>query len=597
MQIAIVTSEYGETSGGLSYSCTVFSNLLKELGHNVLVISSIENNTISSEDFEIVQSTVEIVDGGYKPKLKKHLFFRAHVQNVLAQIQNKRIDYIIAFGAGLNGLFAVELSQQTNIRLITMLRGSEMNLSVSDFELRAANYACLKKSSKVIALSNELLERSKNIFYSSNVVYEVIPNIVAVPHEISIYHKNKRQILFGCGSYNLNEKKGIANLIVMMAHLKKISTKQFKMEFVGKADEDLMLNYKELTDKLNVIDRIEFIGKLSRNEFIKRMNDWDCYVQGSFCEGFSNSVSDYLSLGKPFVLSNTGYIAESIREQCPEIVFDDFNPQNMANKIVEISNNQNIDSIYQKAFRLIGSSTNIEKVISLWENIFNQTTPNKKQSDKLDKHILSVVLHDLSQNYTNIDTPINVFREFVEQVAKNGYSLCSAKHYFENTNRKNLIICTFDDAYSGVKKYALPILKEYGFTATVFVCFDYIGNNNNWNLKDKVIRKHLNINELKELLSEGWEIGSHGLTHNSLLRLSEKELEKELSESKNNLSTELGLIDSYAYPYGDYNDYCKHKVSENYHYAFALTKGGTIDGLDNYQIRRYFISELNCLLK
>lgn len=56
------------------------------------------------------------------------------------------------------------------------------------------------------------------------------------------------------------------------------------------------------------------------------MKSWDFYIQGSYCEGFSNSVGDYLSLGKPFVLSNSGFIAESIKSDMSEIVFDNFIP-------------------------------------------------------------------------------------------------------------------------------------------------------------------------------------------------------------------------------------------------------------------------------
>jgi peptidoglycan/xylan/chitin deacetylase (PgdA/CDA1 family) len=211
---------------------------------------------------------------------------------------------------------------------------------------------------------------------------------------------------------------------------------------------------------------------------------------------------------------------------------------------------------------------------------------------------MSVVLHDIAPKlYSNIDTPLGVFTNFIKEVACKGYKLCSAKQFFTSSNTSNLIICTFDDAYSGVVEYALPILKEYGFAATIFVCYNYIGHNNNWNMKDIKRRKHLTAKELLLLQSEGWEIGSHGLTHNSLLRLTEKELTSELSDSKKLLSNMFGSIESYAYPYGDYNEYCKFKANETYKCSFALTKGGTLNGVDNWQIRRYFISELNSLIR
>ncbi|MDR2652238.1 MAG: polysaccharide deacetylase family protein [Prevotellaceae bacterium] len=572
MQIAVVTSELGEKSGGLSYSCMNFSNMLIEMGHKVIIISSIDDSILlSNYCFETIGCDVTIIGGGYKPKLHNHLFFRAHVQNVCSRIADKIVDYIVAFGAGYNGLFAAELSRLTNVRLVSMLRGSEINLSISDFDLRQANYHSLKQSSAVVALSKELLERSRTISWNAQTTYKVIPNIIAKPSILDLCVGSKNEIILGCGAYHLNEKKGIANLIEMLSLLNQMSDKKFRFEFIGKIDEDLFLRYKELCNKLNVINCIAFMDVLSREQFIERMKSWDFYVQGSFCEGFSNSVSDYLSLGKAFVLTNTGFIAETINEQCPEIIFDNFIPEKMAKTIMTLVANKQIGGIYEKAYNLIGKLTSKETVISLFSKIFKAKTVSDTTIKYLNNNIISVLLHDISPDkYSNNDTPLLALKDFVEQITNNGYCLCSAKQYFETNERSNLVICTFDDAYDGVLKYALPILKQYGFTATVFVCCDYIGKINSWNLKDTHKRNHLNIDELKQLQKEGWEIGSHGKTHNSLLRLSEVDLEKELIDSKYFLSKTFGKVESYAYPYGDFNDYCKNKVSETYRYESVL---------------------------
>jgi peptidoglycan/xylan/chitin deacetylase (PgdA/CDA1 family)/glycosyltransferase involved in cell wall biosynthesis len=596
MRLVIVTSEFGENSGGLSYSCTSLARMLESLGHSIIIVSSINNNNNGHEN--VIKSKVELSEGGYKKNLKDHLFFRAHSRNVWEVIKNADIDYIIAFGAGLNGLFAADLSRHINIKLIVLLRGSEINLSISDYELREANLYCLKKATMVIALSNELLERAKEIYFDAKVIYKIIPNVVTLPLEQKIPNLNKDEILLGCGSYHLNEKKGISNLIAMLSYLNHLSHKRFKIEFIGKVDDDLLKNYMTLCHRYKVLNDVIFVGKQEHSEFIDRMRNWNLYVQGSFCEGFANSVADYLSLGKAFILSNSGFIAESIKEQCPELVFDDFVPENMANKLLKLSNNRHLNKIVGTAYRIINHTTNIEKVTSQWDTIFLPLLRNNPiQVNKMNNNILSVVLHDIDpESYSNIDTPLNVFINFVENVAKAGCKLCSVKQYFSSEDTSKLIICTFDDAYSGVKEFALPVLKQYGFTATIFVCYNYIGKNNDWNLKDTKRRRHLSCDELIQLQYEGWEIGSHGLTHNSLLRLSESDLISELYDSERLLSKLFGTIESYAYPYGDYNDYSKSKSSEAYKYSFALTKGGTIIGIDNHQIRRYFISELNSLL-
>lgn len=56
-KILLITSEYGEAGGGLSFACKRFHSLLKEeFNFNVILISSVENKNLT-------------VKGGYKEKL------------------------------------------------------------------------------------------------------------------------------------------------------------------------------------------------------------------------------------------------------------------------------------------------------------------------------------------------------------------------------------------------------------------------------------------------------------------------------------------------------------------------------------------------
>lgn len=596
MQIAIITSEFGSNSGGLSFGCLSYAEMLSSLGYEITMISSNYeswNTNAYDNKFPIIGNKHVICEGGYKKELKENLFFRAHIRNVLSEISETKYDYFISFGAGLNGLFASELSFALKVKLLVLLRGSEINLSISDIKLNAYNYHCLKQAHKIIALSTELLNRSKQIYFSLNTEYLLIPNPIDTCNYSSTINPNKKTFVLGCGSKNLNEKKGVANLISMLPYLNKNQTYNFQFEFAGQIDSDLLSNYIDLCKKLEVQDIVVFIGDLSRNEFVERMKSWDFYIQGSYCEGFSNSVGDYLSLGKPFVLSNSGFIAESIKTDMSEIVFDNFIPEQMATKLLSIIDNKKINSIYQNAYIEISKLTNKDTLNKKWLSVFENKSPNHCSFALQRNSILSVVLHDISDDdYSNIDTNIQSFKTFVQRIFDNGYKLCSSSFYFSCIDKSNLIICTFDDGYTGVIEYGLPILKVFGFTATVFVCSDYIGKTNYWNLKDKKNRNHMNVTDLHVLQKEGWEVGSHGLSHTSILKLSDADLLNELSLSKQSLELEFGDIHSYAYPYGDYNEYCKSQTALFYKTAFALSQGGTLNGADNYQIRRYFISEI-----
>ena len=82
-----------------------------------------------------------------------------------------------------------------------------------------------------------------------------------------------------------------------------------------------------------------------------------------------------------------------------------------------------------------------------------------------------------------------------------------------------------------------------------------------------------------------------------MLRLSDEEVINELSDSKSKLEKHIGQIDSYAYPYGDYNDFIMKLVKKHYQNAMLLTQGGVYLNVDIHRIRRYYISDIYQIIR
>jgi len=115
------------------------------------------------------------------------------------------------------------------------------------------------------------------------------------------------------------------------------------------------------------------------------------------------------------------------------------------------------------------------------------------------------------------------------------------------------ITITFDDGYEGVFTFARKILNESSIKRKiVFPIVDYIGKYNTWDTSFYLNKyKHLNINQIKTLISEGWEIGSHTCKHKYLGSLSGDEILKELVDSKEKLENIINTkVTSFAPPYG-----------------------------------------------
>ena len=91
------------------------------------------------------------------------------------------------------------------------------------------------------------------------------------------------------------------------------------------------------------------------------------------------------------------------------------------------------------------------------------------------------------------------------------------------------IVISFDDGEESVYRVAFPLMEERGFKGELYITTDWIG-------KEQYLRREM----IKELKENGWSIGSHGKSHRFLRVLPEKEIEKELKDSKSFLEDIIG---------------------------------------------------------
>ncbi|HLP87790.1 MAG TPA: glycosyltransferase [Nostocaceae cyanobacterium] len=140
------------------------------------------------------------------------------------------------------------------------------------------------------------------------------------------------------------------------------------------------------------------------------------------------------------------------------------------------------------------------------------------------------------------------------------------------------IFITFDDGYLDFATYAWPLLKRYGFSATVFIVADLVGKSNSWDSvyfgEDLAL---LGWKQIKQLQAEGVEFGSHSLTHSPLTALSATEILREASQSQAIIERNLGLaIKAFAYPYGDLDPLVKYLIRQcGYDLGFSCRPGLT----------------------
>ncbi len=221
----------------------------------------------------------------------------------------------------------------------------------------------------------------------------------------------------------------------------------------------------------------------------------------------------------------------------------------------------------------------------------NHNGVSPKQSSKstaAHKPILcyhAVETSEAQQDPHEMDVRPDIFAKQMAWLAKRQYQAVSADELLvtpgsNGQNGKRTLAITFDDAYKSVICQAWGVLKIHNFKASVFVVVDRVGTVKAWEQEQGIRqRSFMSWDDIRLLAKSGWTIGSHTMTHRSLLELSDDELLYELSESKQQIERAIGHeIHILCYPYGLANDRVVRAAKEaGYEFGMGL---GSVVGLD-----------------
>ncbi len=103
---------------------------------------------------------------------------------------------------------------------------------------------------------------------------------------------------------------------------------------------------------------------------------------------------------------------------------------------------------------------------------------------------------------------------------------------------------TFDDGIKNQYNIVYPMLVNYNFQATFFIIS---------NLSIFENKELMTFEEIQEIQNNGFEIGSHSLTHPFLTKIIAADSEAEIISSKQSLESRGINITSFAFPYSNYN--------------------------------------------
>lgn len=176
---------------------------------------------------------------------------------------------------------------------------------------------------------------------------------------------------------------------------------------------------------------------------------------------------------------------------------------------------------------------------------------------------------------------LDVFDRQLAKTSQDGFvslSLDEMENWLEGKSvLQKPVVFTFDDGHASHFEYVAPILKRKNLKAVFFVPVSLIDQ-----------KEHMSWLQLKELIREGFEIGSHGFRHIPLSNLSHHELWKELQKSKATLEDKLGVpIKSFSVPRGFYQLRIREFAMElGYRFVFTSRFDLNSKGQDPWRLNR-----------
>jgi peptidoglycan/xylan/chitin deacetylase (PgdA/CDA1 family) len=165
-------------------------------------------------------------------------------------------------------------------------------------------------------------------------------------------------------------------------------------------------------------------------------------------------------------------------------------------------------------------------------------------------HSISDNLFAKSHQYYQINTSPNIYARQMRWLRDHGYRTMDLPEMLAamqaGQDLSKTVVITFDDGYRDFYTDAMPVMKECGFTATIFLATDRV--------QDTPVRvegaDYLTWSEVRELYAEGIRFGSHTVTHPVLRMLGRGQIDYELGCSKETMEQKLGVpIKSFSYPY------------------------------------------------
>ncbi len=223
------------------------------------------------------------------------------------------------------------------------------------------------------------------------------------------------------------------------------------------------------------------------------------------------------------------------------------------------------------------------------------TRSAKKKIPILMYHSIS---DDANVKFKQFTVPLTLFADQMSYLHNSGYRTVNITQCLDilyqdfPTLPDKIVVLTFDDGFSDFYTEALPVLKKYNFTATIYITTGFIDKTSTWLQREgEPGRQMLTWAQVVEISRSGIECGAHTHHHPQLDTLPIAIAKNEIVQSKELLEHYLNQdVLSFAYPFGYSTAAVRQAVRDaGYTSACAVKHDMTSEHTDPFALARFMV--------